>query len=234
MLVPEEKTPTDQEAVERTVASSRSETVPTPAKRLIEVLGRRIVVILAVGSFFGSVALCLIGIFYPTVIPSQTSRFFFCLLVAFLFSVFVFTLFPADFKLKGKKLSVPIVLVGPAALWIGLFLFLWNTLPGDDIAGKVFLPAEGKNELTYSTTWVLGWRPSQPVYYKLRSLQHQNSFDSNVPAGFYVQFDSAHDAYTAEIGIGPSSDEILERYEVVFFRGASTYSPISVTPGRQP
>ena len=227
MVDAEDQAPAVSHSDKKTGASPRTK---TPAKRLIEVLGRPIVIILAVVSFGGSIALCLVGAFYPTYIPSQISRFFFCLLAAFLFSVFVFTLFPANYEVKGKKFNLPIVLVGPAALWIGLFIFLWKALPQEDVAARVFLPAAGGSELTYSTTWVLAWKPTQPVYYKLKSSGDQNNVDPNVPTGFYVQFDSAHDQYTAEVGVGPSSDEIVERYEVVFSRGSSTYTAKSVTP----
>jgi hypothetical protein len=196
-----------------------------PQKRLIEVIGRKLVVILAVGSVLGATALCLIGVFYPTTIPSQTSRFFLCLLASFLFSVFVFTLYPSDYKLDiGKMIRIPFVLVGPAALWIAFFLFLWYMLPREDMAGKVFGPGSAGDQLPYSTSWMLNWTPARPVYYKLKLTDDQNSDDADLLAAFYVQFDEAHNEFTAEIGTGRSSEEIDKRYTVTFSRGATTYT----------
>jgi len=60
-----------------------------------------------------------------------------------------------------------------------------------------------------------------PIYYKLKMTPDQNSDDPNLLAGFYVQFDEIHTEYTAEIGIGPSNEEmeyaryvISERYSM--------------------
>src|SRR5438876_3655633 len=112
------------------------------AKRLIEVMSPKLVITLAIGSVIGAIILCLIGIFWPHLITTQVSRFFLCLLSAFLFAVFVFTLYPADFKLDiSKKIGSPFILVGPAAVWIVLFSFFWSKLPAEDIVEKVFVPA---------------------------------------------------------------------------------------------
>lgn len=195
-----------------------------PAKKLIEVMGRKLVKAIALGSFLGGTVLCLLVILIPTLVPSQTSRFFLCLLSAFLFSMFVFTLYPSDYRLDlTKRLEIPIVLIGPAALWIALFFVFWNVLPREDMAGKVFVPANDSDQLPYSTAWVIGWTPVEPIYYKLKLSQDQNKNNPNDRAGFYVLFDEAHGAYTAIIGLGPSSQEIIERCEVVFSRSASTY-----------
>ena len=87
------------------------------AKRLIEVMGRELVITLAIGSVIGAIILCLIGIFCPHPITTQVSRFFLCLLTAFLFSVFVFTLFPADYRLDVSKITrIVSSLVGPSSM----------------------------------------------------------------------------------------------------------------------
>lgn len=207
------------------------------AKRLIEVMGRNLVIALAIGSVIGAIILCLIGMFWSHLITTQVSRFFLCLLTAFLFSVFVFTLFPADFRLDVSKItSMASNLVGPPALWIILFLVFWKMLPAEDIVGKLFVPALDTNQVAYSTSWVLHWDPSPPQkYYKVKLSPEVNSSDPNLPAGFYIEFDKAHAKYTALIGIGPSSEEIKARYKLVFTRSASTYNPevISETEGER-
>lgn len=97
--------------------------------------------------------------------------------------------------------------------------------------GAVFMPAPSSNQVSYSTSWVLGWDPETPVYYKLKLSRDQNNNEPTLPAGFYVQFDKAHTKYTATIGIGPSRQEIIERYELVFVRGESTYRAKLVSDG---
>jgi hypothetical protein len=179
---------------------------------------------LAVGSFFGAVALCVICIFNPGITRSGVARFFVCLLAAFLFAVFVFTLFPADYKLDLKKVSIPLVLVGPAALWMGLLLLLLKLLPTYEALGRVLKPAPGTEPLGYTTTWVLSWTPTEPVYYKIESKGDRISQNSTtLLEGFYVQFDEKHDKYFAVVGSGPSSDEIWRRYKVEFNRADSTF-----------
>lgn len=208
----------------RLLDDSAESRIDQPAQKLIEVMGRKLVKTIALGSFLGGIVLCLLVIIIPTLVPSQTSRFFLCLLSALLFSMFVFTLYPSNYRLDlTKRFKIPIVLIGPAALWIALFFVFWNLLPREDIAGKVFVPANDSDQLPYSTAWVIGWTPVEPIYYKLKLSQDQNKNNPNDRAGFYVLFDEAHSAYTATIGLGPSNQEIIERCEVVFSRGASTY-----------
>ena len=195
-----------------------------PGGRLIEIMGRRLVIALAIGSVLGAALLCSVGIFKPTLVPSQTARFFLCLLTAFLFAVFVFTLYPNDYQLNIEKLiRIPFVLVGPAALWIALFLLLWYMLPNEGISGKLFLPPQGSEQIPYSASWTLSWNPSQPVFYKVRMTDGQGRETPDLPAGFYVEFDPSHDEYRAVVGLGPSKDEIDKQYEVTFSRGATTY-----------
>jgi len=194
-----------------------------PGGRLIEIMGRRLVIALALGSVLGAALLCSVGIFKPTLVPSQTARFFLCLLTAFLFAVFVFTLYPNDYQLNVEKLiKVPFVLVGPAALWIALFLLLWYMVPSEGISGKLFLPPQGSEQIPYSASWALNWSPSQPVFYKVK-MGDQEKETPDVPAGFYVEFGPSQDEYRAVVGLGPSKDEIDKQYEVIFSRGASTY-----------
>src|SRR5437773_7891915 len=121
------------------------------ARRLIEVIGRRLVIALAFGSVTLAILLCLIGVFTPTCIASATARFFLCLVTSFLFSVFVFVLYPADFKIDLKFIKVPAVLVGPAALWLILFFVFWRTLPGEDDAGVAFTLASSGTVLGSTT-----------------------------------------------------------------------------------
>lgn len=193
------------------------------AVRLIEIMGRKLVIALALGSVVGAALLCMVGIFKPTLVPSQVSRFFLCLLTAFLFSVFVFTIYPADYKFDMRQsLKIPFLLVGPGALWIALFLLLWYMFPNEGAVGKVFLPTPGGQNIPYSASWLLRWEPTQPVFYKLKTGGEDND-NPYAPAGFYVEFDSGHDNYQAVIGVGPSKDEIEERYEVTFSRSATTY-----------
>jgi hypothetical protein len=195
-----------------------------PAKRLIEVLPRKVVIGLAVGSFFGAVGLCAVCILDPAITSSGVARFFVCLLAAFLFAVFVFTLFPADYKLDLAKTSIPLVLVGPAALWIGLLFLLLKLLPTYEALGKVLKPAPGAGLLGYTTTWVLSWTPAEPVYYKIESSRDRISQNSTtLLEGFYVQFDDKHDKYSAVVGSGPSIDEIFQRYQIEFNRADSTF-----------
>lgn len=195
-----------------------------PGKTLIEVMGRRLVVALAIGSVVGATMLCLLGIFSPTSVPSQISRFFLCLLTAFLFSVFSFTLYPSHYTFNiGEIIKVPFVLIGPAALWIALFLVFWYLLPAEHSAGYLFTQPTGTDQLPYSNTWVLNWTPTQPSYYQLKLSNDQYSDDANILAGFYLVFDAAHDQYSAEVGVGAAKDEIERRYEVTFSRGESTY-----------
>lgn|GEM_PF-5018039 len=197
---------------------------PPPGKRLLEIMGRPIIVALAIGSVVGATLLCSVGIFYSTLVPTQIARFFLCLLVAFLFSVFVFTIYPSDYKLSiGKLIKIPFVLVGPAALWIALFLLLWNLLPSEASVGKLFLPPPGTQQIPYGASWALSWKPVQPVFYKVKITGEQNTDDPGIPAGFYVEFDPSQNEYRAVIGIGPSHEEIVEQYEVVFSRNSSNY-----------
>lgn len=199
---------------------------PTPGKQLIEILGRKLVVWLSIGSLVGAVTLCLLCIFYPILAVNQSARFFICLLSAFFFAVFVFTLFPADYKLDlGSKISIPFVLIGPAALWIALLLLFLKLLPNEYSLGRVIRPAADGPSLIYSTTWVLGWKPSPPpAYYKIETKRDQ--LGQQVPSlleGFFVEFDTTHDRYVAEIGSGPSSDEIYDRYEIELNRNGATF-----------
>jgi len=213
------------------VSKSKDRSNQEPGKLLIQVLGRKSVRSLAIGSCVGGVLLLLFVILFPTFISSsETARGGFCLLIAFLFSVFVFTLFPSELKLNiTPKIGIPLVLVGPAALWIALFFLFLKGLPREVTMETTFLPAPGGNQLTFANSWILDWSPGQPRYYKVKISDDQNSNDPNLLAGFHVTFDKAHDKYTAKIGIGPNKQEILERYEVIFVRGASTYQakPVS-------
>src|SRR5437762_733497 len=109
----------------------------SPQKLILEILPRWLVVVIAILSLLGAAALCLFAILNPTAIPGQLSRFFMVLFSTFLFALFVFTLYPTKYKIDvSKKIGAAFVLVGPAALWIGLFLFLWYMLPRDDITGN--------------------------------------------------------------------------------------------------
>jgi hypothetical protein len=196
-----------------------------PAQKLIEVFGRKIVVILALISFGGGTALCLTCILHPAIALNPTARFFICLLAAFFFSVFMFTLFPADLTLKLRAwLQIPFVLVGPAALWFVILYSLLKLLPSDQSQGKVFKPSIRSEPLAYSTTWVLSWKPEEPVYYKLEAQSDPNKRNrTTLLEGFYVQFDGKQDRYIAEIGSGPTNNELYERFEIEFNRNDSTY-----------
>lgn len=211
---------------------SKDESNQEPGKRLIQVLGKKLVRLLAIGSFVGGILLLLFVILCPTVISSsEIARGGFCLLIALLFSVFVFTLYPSDYKLKTNKLKIgiAIVLVGPAALWMALFFIFLKKLPREVVMETMFLPESGHNEITFANSWVLDWKPGQPRYYKIKISEDQNSTDPKLLAGFYVTFDQANNKYTARIGIGPSRQEVVESYEVVFVRGASTYRANAVS-----
>lgn len=197
---------------------------PPPAGRLLEIMGRRLIVALAIGSVVGATLLCSIGIFYPTLVPTQIGRFFLCLLTAFLFSVFVFTIYPTRYELNIEKLiKVPFALVGPAALWIALFLLFFYLLPNEGLVGKLFRPPSNSQHIPYSTSWILNCNPTPPAFYKVRITGDQDKDEPIDPAGFYVEFDRGHDEYRALIGIGPSADEIFQEYEVVFSRNADNY-----------
>ncbi len=101
-----------------------------PGERLIQVLGRKLVVTLSVGSVLLAVALCLLLGFFPSLQAAEASRFFLLLLISFLFGVFAFTLYPSNYKLDlDKGYKIPLVLAGPAALWIGLFILFLNLFP---------------------------------------------------------------------------------------------------------
>jgi|SRR5689334_8619755 len=215
----------------RSNSKSKAESNQEPGKRLIQVLGKKLVRLLAIGSFVGGILLLLLVILYPTVISSsETARGGFCLLIALLFSVFVFTLYPSDYKLKlNQKIGIAIVLVGPAALWIALFFIFLKKLPREVVMETMFLPESGHNEITFANSWVLDWNPGQPRYYKVKISEDQNSNDPKLLAGFYVTFDQANSKYTAKIGIGPSRQEVVESYELVFVRGASTYHANAVS-----
>lgn len=200
-------------------------TQPTPGKQLIEILGRKLVVWLSIGSLIGAVTLCVLCIFYPILAVNQSARFFICLLSAFFFAVFVFTLFPTDYKFDLGRVSIPIVLIGPAALWIALLLLFLNLLPNEQSLGRVIRPAADSPSLIYSTTWVLGWKPSPPpAYYKIETKRDQLGQQApSLLEGIFVEFDTTHDRYIAEIGSGPSSDEIYDRYEIELNRNAATF-----------
>ncbi|MGA2614303.1 MAG: hypothetical protein ABSG38_12765 [Spirochaetia bacterium] len=186
-------------------------------------MGRPLVIGLAFGSVLLATFLCLVGIFRPSAIQDPIARFLLCLLVAFLFSVFVSVLFPnVNYKLNLGKFGIPIVLVGPAALWIALFLLLLYKLPSESVGGIDFAPAYGSERLQYNATWVLDWKPATPIYYKLQS-DNINESTGGTLEGFYVRFDEKHDTYEAEIGVGPARQYITARYRVIFRRNASTY-----------
>lgn len=205
--------------------------VSEPALRLIEVMGRRTVIILAIGAVVGATALCLIGIFRPTLVPTQVGRFFLCLLIAFLFSVFVFALYPSHYELKiGNIIKMPFVLIGPAALWIALFLFLFYMLPVEPQTGQVFKPPpNGTAKIFFSTSWVTSWKPIKPTFYKLKLSTDQNADEPGTPLGVYVEFDAGHDEYTAIIGVGPSEELIGDQYNVTFSRSSDTYKVEPIT-----
>lgn len=195
-----------------------------PARRLLEIMGRRLIIALATGSVVGATLLCSVGIFYPTLVPSQIGRFFLCLLTAFLFSVFVFTIYPTHYEFNIEKLiKIPFALVGPAALWIALFLLLFYLLPKEGLVGKLFRPPSIREQIPYSTSWTLSCDPTPPAFYKVRITGDQNKEEPINPAGFYVEFDPGHNEYRAIIGIGPSKDEIFQQYDVVFSRSADNY-----------
>jgi hypothetical protein len=195
----------------------------TPATRLIEVMGRQNVVILAIGAVLGATLLCLIGMFRPTLFPSQFGRFFLCLLIAFLFSVFVFTLYPSNYELKvGDIIRVPFVLFGPAALWIGLFLLFFYILPQEKRMGQIFRPPDSDKKVFYTTSIVRQWNPAQPEFYKVKIGPQQDEADWTTLAGFYVEFDAANELFTADVDIGPSANH-PPIYRLTFARGSDTY-----------
>jgi len=200
----------------------KNKIVPRPGMMLIEVMGGRIVIALAIGSVILAIVLCLIGVFCPTLIPSQTARFFLCVLVSFLFAVFVFTLFPAKYEIDLKFMHVPAVLVGPAALWLILFFVLWHYLPSEDDAARLIRPAGKDDVLMADTTWVLDWQPTEPEYYLVPS-SSQGSAAGDRLAGFLVYFDKANHTYTGTVGVGPSKTEIQRKYRIEFRRSDSTY-----------
>ena len=225
--MPEHETPASNKSSQRVIKNGVKKPAERndkekPAGRLIEIMGRQKITALAVGAVIGATLLCLLGIFRSTMVPTDFSRFFLCLLTAFLFAVFVFTIYPADYKLDiGKKIQIPFVLVGPGALWIALFLFLWYMLPNEGAVGKAFLPVPGAKNIPYSGSWASNWEPAQPkAFYKFNA---GNPNDPDAPAGFYIEFDRANDEFQAVIGVGPSQDEIEEQHKVKFSRAAATY-----------
>ncbi|MDR3688326.1 MAG: hypothetical protein P4L46_03030 [Fimbriimonas sp.] len=196
-----------------------------PGARLVQVLGRKLVVILSVGSVILAVALCLLLGLFPSIQAAEASRFFLLLLISFLFGVFAFTLYPSNYRLDlSRGYQIPIVLVGPAALWIGLFIFFLNIFPKDKRIGVVFKPDANSRPIRSGSTLLLGWDQQPPAYYMIQNPKIGDVLSSGLIDGFYIQFDPSVKAYTLNIGIGASATNIDTRCKIVFRAGATSYS----------
>jgi len=113
---------------------------------------------LAVGSLVLSLALILLGLFDPLRFEDDVARFMLCLAVATLLAIFFFIFYPENIGMRlPLSVGTTVRLAGPVALWVGVFLFLWQFIPSPEY-GRVFeIWSEGRRGGMYlgdqSTTY---------------------------------------------------------------------------------
>lgn len=199
---------------------------PDHGKQLISIMSKELVTWLAVGSVVLGVLLIIGAILWPTLLEGAWPRALYCLLIALLFAVFVFVLYPSDYRIDLGAYSIPLVLVGPAALWIGLFFVFKAALP-QPVEGRAIRANSNDERLIASVTWPLKWTPrAPPTSYELVGSSELTSGDLE---GFYVEFEQGVKEYELILGVGPDKDHIQERYTIKFARDSKSYD---LNPGR--
>lgn len=204
--------------------------VPTPTQltadqqmdvvfwRLLDTLPPKVVASIAISSLAGALGCCCLAWAQPKIVTQDIQRFVFCLLIAFLFSMFVFVLYPVKGSLKFKNTEIPYVFVGPAALWMALLLVLMNTFPR--LPANVFFRFKG-DPLDMQTTWVLSWNASpKESLFVSATTEDLGDHQGNL-VGMVIKPEDGVSTYSAVLGVGPSEVQIARRYNVTFNLGES-------------
>lgn len=198
---------------------------PSPAKTLLSVLGKNWVRGIALASLCGAIALCLLAIFAPQSVQTPTAHVWLCVLAAFLFFLFVFTLFPANYVLKdSSRIALPLILVGPAALWIGLAAIFLGLVPKPEPILHHFRQISAPTILTHDTMWIVQWDKTPKAAYVLLQPQTLGVRPQTRVEGFSIEFAEGAEVHHATIGRGPDATHLAERYDLVFARGSNSYT----------
>lgn len=103
-----------------------------------QVLPLTVLRVLAVGSLIFSMCFIVLGIFDSSRFEDEMARFMLCLAVATLLAIFFFIFYPQQIEMKlPLMLGTTLRVTGPAALWVGVFLFLLRMIPSPEY-GRVF------------------------------------------------------------------------------------------------
>jgi predicted membrane channel-forming protein YqfA (hemolysin III family) len=106
--------------------------------------------VLAVVSFVASIVLILVGLFDPIRFENNVARFMLCLAVSTLLAIFFFIFYPERIETQlPEAVGLSVRVGGPVALWIGVFLFLWNIIPSPEYTRVFEVVNEGRRGAMY-------------------------------------------------------------------------------------
>ena len=194
------------------------------ARRLIAVLGRNNVVLIAFGSLILAFVLGCGAMLVPGLFLSTRAQPILCFFLTLFTAVFMFALYPADYRFPlGKLAEIPVVLVGPVALWIALFMILLRTIPvqsasietaftfPDDLSISVRQYLVVQRVRLNETTW----KPYAPaeVYQLLDS--------KNDVVGYYLKSNDSSQNYGVELDLGDDKNRPDQEFQAIFKNDSS-------------
>jgi len=194
-------------------SSSAGNDLEPVARTLLQILPRRMLIGFAAIAVIGALALAGIAVVWPEIVSNAIARFWFCVLVSFLFAMFSFLLYPTRMEFPRNPVAgVLTALVGPSALWIALLLLLLKYAPEQVIQGYVFHLAPGSQRPMLSNTFVSVDPP--PIAYFL----FEDRATRGGLGGIYLEFDKSVSAYSMRVQIGPDEDHIVQTFEPITLR----------------
>lgn len=214
-------------------ATARGRQPASPEKTLLSVLGKCWVTTIAIAALIGAVGLSLVAVFAEHRIYTTTAHAWLCVLAAFFFSVFVFTLFPANYHLPSRlSTAMSLALVGPAALWVALTLFFMKLIPAPQQQMQTFWNLQSGFQPSGDAMWIIRWDTEPKGVFLLQPPQRLTSTTREGVHGIGITFADGISEHRAQIGFGPTSNSLFQTYEVVFKRGSKDYAVVQLPTKR--
>jgi len=178
-----------------------------PAKPLIAILPRWLVLVFTVAAVILLIGFLIAGSFWPRFFQHYTAKFFVCTMLAFCFSIVMFVIYPQDIRIKKIPIiDLAVELVGPPALFFVTLPVLWHFYPGP--AGRLYRLQNLTTPLRVGTTQlkVVSGQCSGQV------MTNPNSTDDRSLTGIYIEFSGTENRCEVQIGDPyKKSTAVLER-----------------------
>jgi hypothetical protein len=172
-----------------------------PEQPLIAVLPRPVVIGIAIADLVVATALLLWALRIPTDFEGTFTRFVLSLGLALFAGVFLFILYPWNYRLtKIPGIDVSVELAGPAVLVIVLFLFINRYMPAPE-SGRlhVFVDAAGReaDAAEFANAKLQFTDVLKPEFHLVPSA------DGRYVYGVYIRYPENTHAVNGELSLGP-------------------------------